>query len=174
MTTKSGGGNKDQFDWVSSIPSILEIMVKGLRTLRTERIWQTTAERDELISYVYTHISPSTRPSRRRCVLRTRVFTGIVFWNLRIYWQRVKVTWRIQRLKVASLESCVWQRRIMVNPSVGLHSFSSLCFREIRLIRRTFRRRCRCSNDDHAELAVYWTLVGTDGRVDYCLFERIR
>lgn len=29
----------------------------------------------------------------------------------------------------------------MVNPSVGLHSFSSLCFREIRLMRRTFRRR---------------------------------
>ena len=27
--------------------------MKGLRILRTERIWQTTAERDELISCVF-------------------------------------------------------------------------------------------------------------------------
>ncbi|GAA5986784.1 hypothetical protein JCM11641_004790 [Rhodosporidiobolus odoratus] len=41
---------KDQFSWPSLIPDVLGVMVKALRVLRSERIWQTTAERDGVIS----------------------------------------------------------------------------------------------------------------------------
>ncbi|GAA5907855.1 condensin subunit YCS4 [Sporobolomyces salmoneus] len=46
----TSSGSKDEFNWIESIPMVLEVLVKMLRTIRTERIWQTTAERDELIS----------------------------------------------------------------------------------------------------------------------------
>ncbi|GAA5962078.1 hypothetical protein JCM8115_002909 [Rhodotorula mucilaginosa] len=50
--TKSAAksAQRDQFVWVDQIPDVLNVMVKALRSLRTERIWQTTAERDGLIS----------------------------------------------------------------------------------------------------------------------------
>ncbi|BGP48178.1 condensin complex non-SMC subunit Cnd1 [Rhodotorula kratochvilovae] len=41
---------RDTFSWVDQVPDVLGVMVKALRTLRTERIWQTTAERDGVIS----------------------------------------------------------------------------------------------------------------------------
>lgn len=49
---KAGGKKRnDEFSWVESIPEALAVMGKALR-LRTERIWQTTAERDAFVSYV--------------------------------------------------------------------------------------------------------------------------
>ncbi|GAA5942619.1 hypothetical protein JCM3775_003658 [Rhodotorula graminis] len=45
-----GKGARDAFSWVDQVPDVLGVMVKALRTLRTERIWQTTAERDSVIS----------------------------------------------------------------------------------------------------------------------------
>ncbi|GAA5829706.1 hypothetical protein JCM3766R1_001272 [Sporobolomyces carnicolor] len=47
---KGGAKGAEEFNWIESIPVILDVLVKMLRTIRTERIWQTTAERDELIS----------------------------------------------------------------------------------------------------------------------------
>ncbi|GAA5965910.1 hypothetical protein JCM21900_006039 [Sporobolomyces salmonicolor] len=41
---------RDDFTWIDTIPDVLSVLVKALRTLRSERIWQTTAERDELVS----------------------------------------------------------------------------------------------------------------------------
>ncbi|GAA6057586.1 hypothetical protein JCM3770_005397 [Rhodotorula araucariae] len=41
---------RDTFSWIDQVPDVLGVMVKALRTLRTERIWQTTAERDAVIS----------------------------------------------------------------------------------------------------------------------------
>ncbi|GAA5928884.1 condensin subunit YCS4 [Sporobolomyces koalae] len=49
-TKKKKTSTKDEFVWTDSIPTVLEVLVKALRVLRTERIWQTTAERDELVS----------------------------------------------------------------------------------------------------------------------------
>ncbi|GAA6027146.1 hypothetical protein JCM8097_002429 [Rhodosporidiobolus ruineniae] len=46
----SKGSANEQFTWPALIPDVLGVMVKALRVLRTERIWQTTAERDGLIS----------------------------------------------------------------------------------------------------------------------------
>ncbi|GAA5885058.1 hypothetical protein JCM16303_006383 [Sporobolomyces ruberrimus] len=48
--TTSKSNQDKEFNWVESIPTVLETLVKMLRVIRTERIWQTTAERDELIS----------------------------------------------------------------------------------------------------------------------------
>ncbi|GAA5999124.1 condensin subunit YCS4 [Rhodotorula paludigena] len=48
--SKSKSAQRDTFSWSDQIPDILGVMVKALRTLRTERIWQTTAERDAVIS----------------------------------------------------------------------------------------------------------------------------
>jgi len=57
--------------------------VKGLRILRTERIWQTTAERDELISCVFLPLSLCYASSEvKACADAAReggCFTGIVF-----------------------------------------------------------------------------------------------
>ncbi|KWU41778.1 hypothetical protein RHOSPDRAFT_22371, partial [Rhodotorula sp. JG-1b] len=53
VRTKSAAAKsaqRDQFIWVDQIPDVLSVMVKALRSLRTERIWETTAERDGLIS----------------------------------------------------------------------------------------------------------------------------
>lgn len=47
---KGAAAQREVFVWVDQIPDVLGVMVKALRTLRTERIWQTTAERDGLIS----------------------------------------------------------------------------------------------------------------------------
>ncbi|GAA5960748.1 hypothetical protein JCM3765_007318 [Sporobolomyces pararoseus] len=47
-TTSSS--NSSTFEWIESIPLILEVLVKMLKSIRTERIWQTSQERDELIS----------------------------------------------------------------------------------------------------------------------------
>lgn len=42
-------GKKEEFTWITSIPETLAVMAKALR-LRTERIWQTTAEKDTFVS----------------------------------------------------------------------------------------------------------------------------
>ncbi|GEM07229.1 condensin complex subunit 1 [Rhodotorula toruloides] len=48
---KSKSSAKDAtFSWPSQIPDILGVMVKALRTIKTERIWVTTAERDEVVA----------------------------------------------------------------------------------------------------------------------------
>ncbi|GAA6010798.1 hypothetical protein JCM11491_002951 [Sporobolomyces phaffii] len=49
-TKKKTAASSAEFDWVESVPAVLEVFVKMLRVIRTERIWQTTAERDELVS----------------------------------------------------------------------------------------------------------------------------
>ncbi|GAA6015382.1 hypothetical protein JCM10207_008969 [Rhodosporidiobolus poonsookiae] len=49
-SSASKSADKDTFAWPLLIPDVLGVLVKALRTLRTERIWQTTAERDGLIS----------------------------------------------------------------------------------------------------------------------------
>ncbi|GAA6061284.1 hypothetical protein JCM10212_004690 [Sporobolomyces blumeae] len=47
----STAANKsDEFSWTEQVPVVFDVLVKCLRTLRTERIWQTTAERDEVVS----------------------------------------------------------------------------------------------------------------------------
>ncbi|GAA5881885.1 hypothetical protein JCM3774_005765 [Rhodotorula dairenensis] len=48
--TKTPLAQRDIFSWTDQIPDVLAVMVKALRVLRSERIWQTTAERDGLIS----------------------------------------------------------------------------------------------------------------------------
>ncbi|EGU12311.1 Condensin complex subunit 1 [Rhodotorula toruloides ATCC 204091] len=49
--SKSKSSAKDaSFSWPSQIPDILGVMVKALRTIKTERIWVTTAERDEVVA----------------------------------------------------------------------------------------------------------------------------
>ncbi|SCV74340.1 BQ2448_6772 [Microbotryum intermedium] len=48
-TKTSAKKRRDDFSWIESIPEALGVMSKALR-LRTERIWQTTAERDTLVS----------------------------------------------------------------------------------------------------------------------------
>lgn len=51
--SKSKSSAKDAtFSWPSQIPDILGVMVKALRTIKTERIWVTTAERDEVVACV--------------------------------------------------------------------------------------------------------------------------
>ncbi|GAA5989443.1 hypothetical protein JCM10908_000476 [Rhodotorula pacifica] len=49
-STKSATTRDSSFSWLDQIPDVLGVMVKALRVLRTERIWQTAAERDGLIS----------------------------------------------------------------------------------------------------------------------------
>ncbi|KAI5475738.1 hypothetical protein MNV49_000900 [Pseudohyphozyma bogoriensis] len=51
-------GKKDEFDFLEVIPDILAVMTKALRTLRTERIWQTTAERDTFVANCF--MKPTT------------------------------------------------------------------------------------------------------------------
>jgi len=41
-------GKREEFTWITSIPETLGVMAKALR-IRTERIWQTTAERDTFV-----------------------------------------------------------------------------------------------------------------------------
>ncbi|BGP32073.1 condensin complex non-SMC subunit Cnd1 [Rhodotorula toruloides] len=49
--SKSKSSAKDAtFSWPSQIPDMLGVMVKALRTIKTERIWVTTAERDEVVA----------------------------------------------------------------------------------------------------------------------------
>ncbi|BGP16184.1 condensin complex non-SMC subunit Cnd1 [Rhodosporidiobolus nylandii] len=48
--SKKAAASKDSFNWPALIPDVLGVMVKALRVLRSERIWQTTAERDGVIS----------------------------------------------------------------------------------------------------------------------------
>ncbi|KAL7340777.1 condensin complex subunit 1 [Rhodotorula toruloides] len=49
--SKTKSSAKDAtFSWPSQIPDILGVMVKALRTIKTERIWVTTAERDEVVA----------------------------------------------------------------------------------------------------------------------------
>ncbi|GAA5840742.1 hypothetical protein JCM11251_001688 [Rhodosporidiobolus azoricus] len=48
-SAKSASANED-FSWPLVIPDVLSVMVKALRTLKTERIWVTTAERDGFVS----------------------------------------------------------------------------------------------------------------------------
>ncbi|GAA5867223.1 hypothetical protein JCM8547_003124 [Rhodosporidiobolus lusitaniae] len=47
---KKAAAGGAEFTWVALIPDVLGVLVKALRVLKTERIWQTTAERDGLIS----------------------------------------------------------------------------------------------------------------------------
>ncbi|SGY44625.1 BQ5605_C001g00183 [Microbotryum silenes-dioicae] len=49
VTKAAAKKRRDDFSWIESIPEALGVMSKALR-LRTERIWQTTAERDTLVS----------------------------------------------------------------------------------------------------------------------------
>lgn len=52
-TASSNAANKgDAWSWDSSIPEALRLMAKVLKQLRTERIWQTTTERDTFLSSV--------------------------------------------------------------------------------------------------------------------------
>lgn len=51
----TAAGNKKkrpEFNWITAIPEALEVMALALELLRTERIWQTTAERDTLVALV--------------------------------------------------------------------------------------------------------------------------
>ncbi|GAA5921567.1 hypothetical protein JCM6882_005498, partial [Rhodosporidiobolus microsporus] len=49
-SSSSSSTANDDFSWPLDIPDVLAVMVKALRTLKTERIWVTTAERDGFVS----------------------------------------------------------------------------------------------------------------------------
>jgi condensin complex subunit 1 len=54
----SSSSSSQDFNWLETIPQILQVFVKFLRTIKTERIWQTSQSRDELISNCF--LKPTT------------------------------------------------------------------------------------------------------------------
>lgn len=48
----AGKSVKDNWTWADSIPDTFQLMSKALR-LKTERIWQTTQERDAFVGWVH-------------------------------------------------------------------------------------------------------------------------
>ncbi|GAA5980223.1 hypothetical protein JCM5350_000877 [Sporobolomyces pararoseus] len=76
-TKKKGSSNSTTFEWIESIPSILEVLVKMLKLVRTERVWQTSQERDELVSNCF--LKPTNLLTESEVYLKNQSIKSYIF-----------------------------------------------------------------------------------------------